>query len=64
MSTKTKFYCNLEITDCLEVYQSENDLCVVISNILDINDNTEVILNNEDCKRLIFELQQIENKLV
>ena len=64
MSTKTKFYCNLEITDCLEVYQIENDLCVVISNILDINDNTEVILNKEDCKRLIFELQQIENKLV
>lgn len=64
MSTKTKFYCNLVITDCLEVYQSENDLCVVISNVLDINDNIEVILNKEDCKRLIFELQQIENKLV
>lgn len=64
MSTKTQFICNLEPTDALEVYQSENDLVVVIKDLLDINTLHEVILSKDDCKKLILELQTIESKLV
>ncbi len=63
MSTKTQFICNLDFTDILEVYQSENDLVVVIKDLLDINSLHEVILSKDDCKKLILELQTIENKL-
>lgn len=61
MSTFIRFTCESLVTDSLTVCESENELSV---NFWSGNKlQTEIKLTKEDCKTLIYELNNIYNQL-
>lgn len=61
MSTFIRFTCECLVTDSLTVCNSENKLSINFWSETELQ--TEIVLTKEDCKTLIFELNNIYNQL-